>query len=69
MEIIVFKTDLPSPCPDPVVDALSNLRGLFRWNVDFEDCDRVLRIECQALPASAVLDRLRAVGVVCEELL
>jgi hypothetical protein len=68
MEILVFKTDLTPVRLADVGPLLADVPGLVRWNVDLEDCDRVLRLEADPqLTVSLVTDRLRASGISCEE--
>lgn len=68
MTVLVFKTNLiPSDlgrllCPKP-----HWLTGV-RWSIDWEDCDRVLRIEAPTVPAATIEDDLRGKGIDCEEL-
>ena len=38
------------------------------WNIDLEDCDRILRVEATTLQAAAVIHHLRRAGFWCEEL-
>ncbi len=69
MEILVFKTDLTQSRLVLVGKVLADLPGLLRWNVDLEDCDRVLRLEADpALSIETVKRRLRATGIFCDEL-
>lgn len=68
MEVLVFKTDLTQQRQPLLADTLSSLGGLLRWSVDWEDCDRVLRVESDNLPSQAVIERLELVKIRCEEL-
>jgi len=68
MEILVFKTDLTQQSQSLLADSLSSLGGLLHWSVDWEDCDRVLRVESDNLPSQAVIERLELVKIKCEEL-
>lgn len=68
MEVFVFKTNLTRRRLNTLQRPLSTLVNGARWTVDWEDCDRVLRIESDALHPAAVETYLRAQGVECEEL-
>lgn len=39
-----------------------------RWNVDFDDCDKILRIESLQYISGKVIHELKRYNVVCEEL-
>ena len=39
------------------------------WNIDLEDCDKILRIESEGLTAGEVVNSLYKIGVWSEELL
>ncbi len=68
MEVLVFKTDMTQQRQLLLADTLSSLGGLLRWSVDWEDCDRVLRVESDNLPSQVVIERLERVKISCEEL-
>lgn len=68
MDILVFRTNLTRHRLDALHEPLSNLLDGARWTVDWEDCDRVLRIEADTRLAATVETYLRAEGIACEEL-
>ena len=39
------------------------------WNVDLEDWEKILRIECQDMKASDVIDGLKSIKIYAAELL
>lgn len=41
---------------------------IHEWNVDFEDWEKVLRIESRGITATRIVELLRAVGIVASEL-
>lgn len=41
---------------------------IHKWNVDFEDWEKVLRIESQGITAENIIDALRTIGIVASEL-
>lgn len=69
MGILVFRTNLTRRRLQSLHQPLSNLLNGARWTVDWEDRDRVLRIEADTRLADTVETYLRAEGVTCEELL
>ena len=38
------------------------------WNVDFEDWEKILRIECQGITPATVSDALRTIDICATEL-
>jgi hypothetical protein len=68
-EILVFKTNIS--CEEElkkIGPILSEEKNITRWNVDLEDVDKVLRIECEHLYPLSVIEILRDAGFNCEEL-
>ncbi|MDR2026991.1 MAG: hypothetical protein LBQ01_05440 [Prevotellaceae bacterium] len=39
------------------------------WNIDFDDCDKIIRIECEKLKAEETINCLYQTGIRAEELL
>lgn len=68
MDVLIFKTNLTRRRLNALHRSLSDLLKGARWNVDWEDCDRVLRIETNEIPAMTIETYLRTEGVQCEEL-
>jgi Neuraminidase (sialidase) len=65
----VFKTDIDQKIKaDEIVNILSVHFPSYKINVDFEDCDRVLRIESDILDVDEVVSILRGRGVEIEAL-
>ena len=68
-EVLVFKTNI---CSDEEVQKIANVlaseKKIIRWNIDREDVDNVLRIECAQLHPIAIANRLSDAGFECEEL-
>ena len=42
---------------------------IVRWNIDLDDCDKILRIESEGLTAEEVVSSLHKTGIWSEELL
>ena len=69
MEILVFKTNLQyKKNLKQVVPHLEELEGVIKWNIDFNDKDKVLRIVSKDLSPRLVEDTLKNAGYACEEL-
>ncbi|HEY2722582.1 MAG TPA: hypothetical protein VGI82_12695 [Chitinophagaceae bacterium] len=69
MEILVFKTNLRyKKNIKEVMPHLNELRGITKWNVDFHDKDKILRIIGNNLSPRLVENILHRVGYTCEEL-
>jgi hypothetical protein len=60
---IRFKKDLTRIAP--LIDADLRIK---RWNIDRDDCSRVLRIESQNLTPTEVIALIRQAGYSCSEL-
>ena len=55
MEILVFKTNLSNTDNiGKVTLSLNHHPHIIEWNVDLHDCDKVLRVVSQNLPASEI---------------
>jgi len=68
-DVLVFKTNVSSDNEvEKVGDVLSTEKNITRWSIDREDCDKVLRIECDRLHPIAVIRLLSGAGFQCEEL-
>lgn len=68
MDVLIFRTNLTRRRLNALHQPLSDLLKGARWTIDWEDCDRVLRIETNEIAATTVETCLRTVGVYCEEL-
>jgi tRNA G26 N,N-dimethylase Trm1 len=68
-EVLVFKTNVSSHDDvEKVGRVLASETNITRWNIDRDDIDKVLRIECEQLQPEAVIKLLRDAGFACEEL-
>ena len=69
MEILVFKTNLYNArCISDVETALNFHPLIFRWNVDLNDSDNILRVVSSSLTGTEVEHLLLQEGYYCEEL-
>ena len=68
-EVLVFKTNILSDEDvEKIGRVLASESNITRWNIDRDDIDKVLRIECDQLQPEAVIKLLRDAGFECEEL-
>ena len=69
MEILVFKTNLQYKRNlKQVMPHLNEMKGVIRWNIDFHDRDKILRIVSSNLSPRVVENTLKNAGYACEEL-
>ncbi len=69
-KVLILKTSLVSGHEVERISPLLNDDPLIDdWNVDLEDCDKVLRIECHGLSETDIVAMLQHAGVEAEELL
>lgn len=69
-DILVFKTNLDNTeCVTRVGELLGAHDAVLAWNVDVQDIDHVLRVECgESMTAHTIINLLRDAGFECEEL-
>ncbi len=69
IDVLVFKTNL-SDCKRiaDVESALDIHPGIYKWNIDLNDCDYVLRIVSRNIIATEVENMILGAGYYCEEL-
>ena len=69
MNILVFKTNIRfKKHLNEIVPYLNSTAGILRWNVDFQDKDKILRIEASDLHPQFIETVLQRAGYFCEEL-
>jgi hypothetical protein len=69
IEILVFKTNLTDAKRIEDVESLLEVHPhIVKWNVDLEDCDKVLRIVSKNIAAPEIETMLLGAGYYCEEL-
>ena len=69
MEILVFKTNLTDADHiSNVMPALNLHPHIVEWNVDLHDCDNILRVVADRIPAMEVEKIVSNAGYLCEEL-
>ena len=67
--ILVFKTNVNTlEQIKKINNILSGQTEIKKWNIDMEDCDKVLRIETSQLGIENVLAILKPSDIFCEEM-
>lgn len=69
IEVLVFKTNLSNT--NRIADVESKLDihpGIYKWNIDLNDCDFVLRIVSRNITPTEVENMVLSAGYYCEEL-
>lgn len=68
-EILIFRTSVITEKDIERIGALFVYKScIHKWNVDFEDWEKVLRIESQGITAGNIIDALRTIGIFASEL-
>ncbi|HEY5919380.1 MAG TPA: hypothetical protein VIU13_18300 [Chryseolinea sp.] len=69
MEVLVFKTDIIAKADsENVAQILTNDHRIRNWNIDQDDIDKVLRIESSEMSSTDVIELVKKLGYMCEEL-
>lgn len=68
--VLVFKTSVTGSQELRRIEPLLNslLTESEKWNLDLEDCDRILRVEAVSVEAGFIIEILERIGVSCAEL-
>lgn len=67
--VAVFRTSLQTQQDvSKLANWLTAFHELTRWNVDLEDCDKILRLEGNGIDINQVQTLVRQAGFDCEEL-
>lgn len=69
IDVLVFKTNLSDA--NRIADVESKLDihpGIYKWNIDLNDCDYILRIVSRNITAAEVENMILNTGYYCEEL-
>ncbi len=67
--VLVFKTSVTFNTiglVKPILDKL--MHRTEKWSFDLEDCDRILRVESVSVQAAVIQEKIRSLGMLCEEL-
>lgn len=70
IKVLVLKTNIKSELMKKKVEPhFNNHKSIYKWSIDLEDIDKVLRIEaCHKLPQIEVLNLISSAGFSGEEL-
>ena len=69
IEVLVFKTSLSDVKRISDVESSLDIHpGIYKWNVDLNDCDNILRIVSRNIAAAEVENMILGAGYYCEEL-
>ncbi len=69
MEILVFKTNVTDrKIKRKLFPLLRSVEGILKWNIDFDDEDKVLRVESLHISPRDIENKLRSAGIFCSEL-
>jgi hypothetical protein len=69
MEILIFKTNLTDINHINEIGSRLNVHpDIFKWNVDLQDCDNILRVVANNIPGKKVEQLLGNAGYFCKEL-
>ncbi len=68
-QVLVFKSDISTRMEAMALcTALRSVPGVSRCSIDLEDCDHVLRVQCEQLESHSLVRIVRDWGVRIEEL-
>ena len=65
-KILIFRTSITRKCDIKRIEKL--LAQFDKWNVDFEDWEKILRIECSGITALEISEVLRNNRIFTSEL-
>ena len=65
-KILIFRTSITRKCDIKRIEKL--LAQIDKWNVDFEDWEKILRIECSGITALEISEVLRNNHIFTSEL-
>lgn len=69
VDVLVFKTNINSEdALQKIAVLLGNDSHIFRWSIDTEDIDNVLRIESKDLLPEQIISKIEQAGFLCNEL-
>ncbi len=68
METIKFKTNIKcGGCIATVTPALNALAGVYKWEVDTANADKILTVEAEGLSAQEVAETIKKAGFTAEK--
>ena len=67
--ILVFKTSVSNQSDIRcLISQLNGITDIGKWNFDLEDCDKILRVECENNISNDIMRILNGKGFICTEL-
>ena len=68
-QILIFRTSVTKRRDIKLIGSLlARFPQISKWNVDFEDWEKILRIECSNIPAVEISETLRNNHIFASEL-
>lgn len=68
-DILIFSTSITKKQDIKRIEILfAQYPQIHKWSVDFEDWEKVLRIESQDITADSIIDVLWTIGIIASEL-
>ena len=68
-DILIFRTSITTELEIERINILfAQYSQIHKWNVDFEDWEKVLRIECRGITPADVADALKIINIHATEL-
>ena len=68
-DLFIFRTNINSRHNYAIVEgSLLQRRGVHACTIDLDDCDKVLRVECENIPMSVIVEEVVKLGFLCQEL-
>ncbi len=69
MDLFIFRTNIPNKMEFlRIKHSLSENYPVLGCTIDLEDCDKVLRVECENIPIATIVQEVARQGFLCEEL-
>lgn len=68
-KILIFRTSVVTRKDIEQIEILfAQYSCIHKWSVDFEDGEKVLRVESQSITATTIIETLRTIGIIASEL-
>jgi len=55
LQILVFRTNITEPIEVKKLEQVMNIPEVIKWNIDLDDCDKVLRVVTHRLTSLHVI--------------
>lgn len=68
-DILIFRTSITTEQEiEKIKKIFAQHSQIHKWNVDFEDCEKILRIESNGIMASGIMNMLQTIDIYISEL-